>query len=258
MNNIVSEFKKIESLIPESSQAFLSIGLTLICYFFARYLYLKLDKPILLQPMLIATSVLIFLVNLFDIPLNSFNQGTSSLTWMIAPLSIGLMVPLAENLKDIKRYLPAILFTLTTCGIFTVAVTLLIADLLNTSHLSLLSLASKSVTTPVALIISEEINALPSLAALIVIITGVIGVITAPLIFKIFRINDEKVKGITLGLSAHIIGTAYALEDTKKEGENGSGSTNTTNRYAAYSIVSMSLTALLSAFILPWIIPLVF
>lgn len=230
-----------------------SILLTLASYFSARFLYLKLHKNIFLQPMLVATIILMIVIFMFNIPLTTYQQATIPFTWMIAPLSICLMVPLAENLKEIKTILPNIIFTLLFCGTFTVAITLLIAYALGVSHLSLLSLSSKSVTTAIALVISEEVGALPSLAALIVIITGVIGVITAPIIFKILNIKDERAKGITLGLSAHIIGSAYAMEQTSKE--NNSSKQNAHNRYASYSIVSMSITALLSALLLPWLLP---
>jgi len=241
-------------LISFEFQTVLSIIITLFSYFFARFIYLKANKNIILQPMLIATSLLIVFVILFNTPLDEYQTGTGVLTWMIAPLSISLMVPLASNIKEIGKILPSILFTLLICATFTVSITLLIAKLLGTSQLSLLSLSSKSVTTPIALVISNQVGGIPSLAALIVIITGVIGVITAPLVFKMLNINDDRAKGITLGLTAHIIGSAYAME-YKSPDDKKISNTIKKNRYAAFSIVSMSLTALLSALLLPWLLP---
>lgn len=227
----------------------LSISFTFLAYFSARYIYIKLNKIIFLQPMLVATCVLIILIVTLGIPLDNYQYATHVLTWMIAPLSICLMVPLAENIKEIGKILPHILFTLLICGTFTVVVTLIIAFYLDVARVSLLSLPSKSVTTAIALVISEEVGGLPSLSALIVIITGVIGVVTAPIIFKLLKINDDRAKGITLGLTAHIIGSAYAMEQTKKS------DSKSKNRYAAYSIVSMSITALISALLIPWLLP---
>jgi putative effector of murein hydrolase len=245
----------MELLSVHNLQLTFSLSITIACYFFARQLYIKLNKNILLQPMLVATSLLIILIKAFEIPLDTFKQGTHILTLMIAPLSIGLMVPLAQNFKEIKSIIPAILFTILIGGAFTVTITLVIAYLLDASQISLLSLSSKSVTTPVALVISKEIHALPSLAALIVIITGVIGVMTAPFIFKILKIQDDRAKGISLGLSAHIIGSAFAMEESSNLPKKELKGEKSHNRYAAFSIISMSLTALLSALILPWLIP---
>lgn len=226
-----------QEALPENAVQLFALVATLICYFLARYFYLRLNKTPLLQPMLVATPLLILLISVTKVSLSEYQQGTDLLTWMIAPLAIALMVPLAENIKEIKSLLPAILFTLLVCTSFTVGITLLLAAFLGANELSLLSLATKSVTTPVALLISEEINSLASLAALIVIVTGVMGVLTAPVIFSVLRVKDERAKGITLGLSAHIIGSAYAFEQSR--------------RYAAFSVVSMSITALLSALFLP-------
>src|SRR5690606_36724244 len=96
----------------------LSILFTFLAYFSARYVYLKLNKIIFLQPMLVATSVLIILIVTLGIPLDNYQYATHGLTWMIAPLSICLMVPLAENIKEIGKILPHILFTLLICGTF--------------------------------------------------------------------------------------------------------------------------------------------
>jgi len=210
---------------------------TLLCYFFALWFYKKSGRKFFLQPMLIATIILFLFISNSEVALADYQTGTQILTWMIAPLTIGLMIPLFNHLKTIRNLLPVILLTLLICGTFTIVITLLFAYLLGASELSLLSLASKSVTTPVALLISHEINGIPSLAALIVMVTGIIGTLLAPVMFRIMKIKDERAQGITLGLSAHVIGTAYAMEKN--------------SRTAAFSVIAMTITALLTAILLP-------
>lgn len=249
----------IEFLIKYSPILF-SCFITIFWYSIARYVYNLKNKNVLLHPMLSATVALITTVLLFDIEFSNYQQGTQPLTWMIGPVSIGLMVPLFENFKAIKRTAPALLFTLIVGSIFTVFSTVLIAYLLGVSKATLLSLATKSVTTPVALAIGEQTGALPSLSSLIVIVTGVMGVMTAPFIFKRLNIQNTQAQGITLGLSAHIIGSAYAIEATDKsktQNTTGIDSCNTeSGELAAFSIVSMSIVALISSFVLPWLIML--
>lgn len=227
--------------IPELTRMhFLAFASTLLIYFCARFLYFKSGKKVLLQPMLIAACILFFIISGSDISLTEYQTGTQIFSVMIAPLTIGLMVPLFVHLKTIRALLPVIIITITISAIFTVTVTLGIAYLLGASELSLLSLSSKSVTTPVALLIADEINGIPSLAALIVIVTGIIGTLLAPLLFKIMKITDERAQGLTLGLSAHVIGSAYAMEKSSKT--------------AAFSIIAMTITAVLTAIILPLVI----
>lgn len=237
-----------ESIMPEiliyNETYLLAFASTLLSYFLARWLYFKSAKKFYFQPMLIATIILFSFVLTAEIPLVDYQIGTTALSWMIAPLTIGLMIPLFNHLKTIRSLLSTILLTLLLCGTFTVCITLVIAYWLGASKLALLSLSSKSVTTPVALLIAEEINGVPSLSALIVMVTGIIGTLLAPVIFKILNINDERAQGLTLGLSAHVIGTAFALEKSAKT--------------AAFSVIAMTLTALLTAVILPLVITIFF
>ncbi len=237
-------------MIPELLVTPISLGLSIICYASAKALYDKLNKNVLLHPMLIASIVLITSVAILGIPATDFLEGNTLLTYMIAPVSIGLMVPLAEQFSQVKKNFIPILLTLTIGSAFTLGVTLGIAALLGVSTDSLLGLSTKSVTTPVALAISGTTGALPSLSALIVIITGVFGVITAPLAFRLAKTKSPQAKGLALGLSAHIIGSTHAIEEAKQSKD------NTGAEYAAFSVLAMGLVALISALSLPWLVPL--
>jgi len=265
-------------MLPESlsylHHALLFSCFTVLCYVFAKKIYNGMNKKPYIHPMLIASLSIILCVALSDISIQNYQQGTQLLTWMIAPASIALMVPLASNIKRIYASAPAIFITLFIGITITLITTLGIAMLLGVSKSSLLALSTKSVTTPIALAIGEKIGSLPALSSLIVIVTGVLGIITGPIIFKIFRITDKKAQGITLGLSAHIIGSAYAYDEanapknteinhteTKEQNpsDNMKNQRNIKNQalnseYVAFSIISMSLVALISAFILPSLI----
>jgi putative effector of murein hydrolase len=119
---------------------------------------------------------------------------------------------------------------------------LIVAQWFDVPHAVLLSMAPKSVTSPIAIGIAEKIGGFPSLAAGIVLVTGAIGCLLAPLIFKLLNVKDDAVKGFSLGLSAHGFGTAQALEISALAG--------------AFSGLAMGLTGLITAFIMPLIISL--
>jgi len=103
------------------------------------------------------------------------------------------------------------------------------------------SLAPKSITTPIALEVSRITGGYPALAAGAVAITGIVGVLAAPLVFRLLRVTDDRIRGLALGLVAHAIGTARAFEYSERAG--------------AYSSLALGLTGLLTALALPWLWP---
>jgi putative effector of murein hydrolase len=105
-----------------------------------------------------------------------------------------------------------------------------------------LSIAPKSVTTPVAMAISEQLGGLPSLTAALVILTGITGAVLAAPLFAFARIRDERARGLALGTAAHGIGTARALQESHTAG--------------AFAGLAMGVNALISAVVLPWLVPL--
>jgi putative effector of murein hydrolase len=110
---------------------------------------------------------------------------------------------------------------------------------LGATPATLASLAPKSVTTPVAMGIAEKIGGLPSLTAVLVVCTGIVGAATARGLFDLLRITDPTVRGFALGTAAHGIGTARAFQVSEEMG--------------AFSGLAMGLSALFSALALPWV-----
>jgi putative effector of murein hydrolase len=114
---------------------------------------------------------------------------------------------------------------------------ILLAKILGASRSVTLSLAPKSVTTPIAMGISEKIGGLPSLTAVLVIITGVIGAVLGPWVLDRLRIEDPTLRGTAMGVSAHGLGTASIYQESSEAG--------------AASGLAMGLSGLITALILP-------
>jgi len=108
---------------------------------------------------------------------------------------------------------------------------------LGASKATLASLAPKSVTSPVAMGIAEKIGGIPSLTAVLVAGTGIVGAVTARSLFNAMRIQDPTVRGFALGTAAHGIGTARAFQVSEEMG--------------AFAGLAMGLSALFSALTLP-------
>ncbi len=116
-----------------------------------------------------------------------------------------------------------------------------IGALLGASHPSLMSLAPKSVTMPIAMAVAEPLGGLPALAAALVMLTGVLGAIGAPYLYRWLRIGDHAIRGFAIGLASHGIGTARAFQVSEQAG--------------AFAALAMGLNGLLTALSLPWIMP---
>jgi putative effector of murein hydrolase len=117
-----------------------------------------------------------------------------------------------------------------------------IARLFGASLQTQLSLAPKSVTAPVAMGISEKIGGLPSLTAVLVVVTGIVGALFGTKILALLGIRDDSIKGIAMGVTAHGIGTARSFQVSPEMG--------------AFSGLAMALSAFATAVILPWLIDL--
>jgi putative effector of murein hydrolase len=112
-----------------------------------------------------------------------------------------------------------------------------IAKLLGATPATVFSLAPKSVTTPIAMGVAEQIGGIPSLTAVLVILTGIIGAMGFPTLFKLLRISDHAAQGFAVGVAAHGLGTARAFLISEEMG--------------AFSALAMGLNGLLTAVLLP-------
>ena len=114
---------------------------------------------------------------------------------------------------------------------------MVIAKALGATPASVYSLAPKSVTTPIAMGVAEQIGGIPSLTAVLVILTGIVGAIGFPSLFRILRIRDQATQGFAIGVAAHGIGTARAFLVSEEMG--------------AFSALAMGLNGMLTAVLLP-------
>ena len=132
--------------------------------------------------------------------------------FLLGPATVALAVPLYHQLTKLNRlWLPLALSIISDVTIAALC-SIGIAAFLGASPETLFSLAPKSATAPVAMGISERIGGLPSLTAVLVVTTGIVGAVTGTKLLSILQITDDSVKGVAMGLTAHGIGTARAFQ----------------------------------------------
>jgi len=218
----------------------LGLTVTLIAYGIAHRLFIRVGSNPLLHPVVVSVAILIGFLLLTGTSYQAYFAGGQFVHFLLGPATVALAVPLYQQLSKVRRvWLPVVIALVSGVVIGSLS-SVLIAGLLGASLETQLSLAPKSVTAPVAMGISERIGGLPSLTAVLVVTTGIIGAVLGTRLFDWFRIKDDSVRGIAMGVTAHGIGTARAFQVSSEMG--------------AFSGLAMALSTFTTAFVLPWLL----
>jgi predicted murein hydrolase (TIGR00659 family) len=224
-----------------STTPLLGLTLTLLAYQGAWWLYQKANRHPLLNPVLFAVIILVTILSLTETDYYTYFDGAQFVHFLLGPATVSLAIPLYTHWRRLRAMLLPLLLTLVV-GSLTAALSAVgVAALLGASYESMMSLAPKSVTTPIAMGIAEGLGGLPSLTAVLVIATGILGAITARFVYQVLHIEDHVVRGFAIGLVSHGIGTARAFQVSEQAG--------------AFAGLAMGLNALITALTLPWILP---
>ena len=185
--------------------------LTLITFVLFKKLSDKV-KSSLLNPLVLSLIFIIVFLETFKIPYENYYNGAEIFNTMIIPATVALAIPLYKNFNLLKKYYKEILFSI---GFSTLVLTSLLAismALLDVDKEILSSVLPKSVTTAIAVGVSEQIQGIQAITIIMVIICGNIGAVFGELIFDIFHIHHPIAQGISLGTTSHAVGTSKAIE----------------------------------------------
>ena len=223
------------------SNPIILLAITFGIYYVARQIQ-KRTGWVVLNPILITIAALIALLQLTGISYETYEQGGQYIDFWLKPAIVALGVPLYQNLGQIRRHLlPILMSQLVGCLVGIVSVTL-IASALGASHEVIVSLAPKSVTTPIAMEVCKTSGGIPSLTAAIVVIVGLFGAIFGFKILEVWHVRNPFSQGISMGTAAHAVGTSRAME----KGET----------YGAYSSLGLILNGVLTALLTPFVLKL--
>ena len=201
----------MREFIVESS--FFGITLSFVTFFFFFVLKEKLRiKNPLFNPLLLASVVIICFLLVSHIDFEVYNKSASVATYWLTPATISLAIPLYRQIQKLKENLVAILISIG-CGCIAHALILcVIAFFAHIDELLLRSALPKSVTTAIALALSEKVGGVTSVTIVCVTIAGISGAVIGPSILKLFRIKEPVAQGLALGTASHAVGTSKAME----------------------------------------------
>ena len=215
----------------------LGLTLTLGAYLLGDWIYRRAHMHPLLNPVLFAVVVLVVLLTVTGTPYSTYFEGAQFVHFLLGPATVALAVPLYFNFSKLRRLWLPLLGGLIA-GSITAAVSAIgIAWLLGASPQTLISLAPKSVTAPVAMGIAEKLGGLPSLTAILVVSTGILGAVLGPWTLNVLRVRDAAIRGFAIGVASHGIGTARAFQESEQAG--------------AFSGLAMGLNIPATALLLP-------
>lgn len=195
----------------------------------------------LANPVALSVATIIAVLQFSDISYEAYNAGGRFISFFLGPAVVAMAVPLYRRRDTVRRLLrPLLAGVVVGCvtGILTAALT---ARLLGATSDTVLSLAPKSVTTPIAIAIVDRTGGIPSLTAAIVILTGMLGAMIGPEFLRRIGVRDPFAVGLAVGVAAHGIGTARAFEEDEYTG--------------TLSSIGMILNGIATAALLPWLAP---
>ena len=196
----------------------------------------------MLNPILLSTVAIIVFLLVCDIDYDTYSKGGEFIDFWLKPAVVALGVPLYRQLESIKKqFLPILLAEVAGC-IVGIASVVIVAQILGASREVVMSLASKSVTTPIAIEVTQAIGGIPALTAAVVVCTGIFGGMTGFRMMKLSRVKSPIAQGISMGTAAHAVGTSVAME--------------TGYRYGAFSSLGLTINGLFTALLTPFILEL--
>ncbi|BCD86514.1 hypothetical protein PSm6_29210 [Pseudomonas solani] len=218
------------------------VGLTLAAYQLSIFLYEK-TRLMFLQPVLVSMALVIAVLVPLGIGYEEYRQSTTLLALLLGPATVALAVPLFLNLKRIRQLFWPTLITLFIGGLVATVMGVGLAWAFGAEHMMLMTMAPKSVTSPIAMLVAEQIGGVAALAAVFVLITGVIGATLGPELLRRIGVRHPAAQGMALGITAHAVGTARALQEGEECG--------------AFAALAMSLMGVATAVLLPLAVAMV-
>ncbi|MHA7880558.1 MAG: LrgB family protein [Saccharospirillum sp.] len=224
-----------------SIQMLLALSLTIGVYLAAEQLYIKAGKSSLVHPVIISIFSLMGIITLLGWDYPQYQRDTQLIHFLLGPATVALAVPLYDNMKLIRQMAVPLLLACLSGAIVAAASAVVLVDWWAGDAVLSLSMSAKSITTPIAIGMAESIGGSGSLAAGLVLLAGAVGTLLLPTTLRLLRLNNDALHGFVLGLTAHGFGTAQAFERSVTCG--------------AFAGLSMSLTGVATAFLVPPLVP---
>lgn len=200
-----------------TESVFFGVVITFVMYELGMILKKKF-KLAIFNPLLIAiVAVMLFLLG-FKIDYATYNEGAQYISYFLTPATVCLAVPLYEQFELLKKNVKAVLAGIVSGVLTSVTCVLIMALIFHLDHNQYVTLLPKSITTAIAIGVTEELGGYVTITVAVIVLTGVLGYMMADFILKVFHIEEPIAKGVAIGTASHAGGTARAMEIGEIEG----------------------------------------
>ncbi|KJR48845.1 LrgA-associated membrane protein LrgB [Desulfosporosinus sp. I2] len=217
-----------------------TIILTVAIYFISRKIFIKTQNA-LLNPLLLSTVAIILILHYSGITFEQYKPGKDIMTFLLGPATVALALPLYQNRHVLRKSWVPILIGLACGAVATLTTAVLLAKMSGLDSLIVKSIATKSITAPIAIEISHITGGDPAIAVAFVVFTGTLGSMIGAGFLSLCKIDNPLARGLAMGVTAHGQGTATILEEGQTQG--------------AMAGVGMALSAIFISLIAPFYIP---
>ncbi|MFK0684523.1 LrgB family protein [Ochrobactrum sp. BD67] len=233
----------LELWVYLSASPLLWLTLTLCVWILATNISVRLKRHPLANPVLISIVLLSSLLLIFEVPYESFFEGAQFIHFLLGPATVAIAVPLFRQWQRVRKTLIPMGAALIVGSFFAVLSILVMGEWANLSNEVLISFLPKSATAGVAMAISSTLGGTPSLTAVLVVLTGIIGALVVTPLMNAMRIKNYAARGFAVGLTSHGIGTARAFDVDETAG--------------LFAGIAMALNAIATSLVVPLLVKLV-
>lgn len=202
----------------------------------------KKYKKVFLNPLLIAIILVIVFLLITGISYETYQYGAKYLSYFLTPVTVCLAVPLYKQMETLKKNMAAILISIAIGCVTHAGVLIAITTMFKMDKQLLMSVMSKSVTTAIALGVTNEIGGIQGITVIGVMVAGISGAVVGPTLLKLFHITEPVAQGLAMGSASHAVGTSKAIELGEIQ--------------AAMSSLAIVVTGILTVIIVPWVVSL--
>jgi predicted murein hydrolase (TIGR00659 family) len=220
-----------------SASPLFHLTLTLVAFQGANWVFERYNRNPLLNPVLGAVLLVVAVLLITGTDYGVYFEGAQFVHFLLGPATVALAVPLYRQWHSLRKSALAVTVSLLTGSLTAILSALAVVWVMGSSSEIMASIAPKSVTAPVAMAIAEQLGGLPSLTAVLVIVTGILGAMFGPFVLDLIGVRDWRARGLAIGTASHGIGTARALKVNETAG--------------AFAGLAMGLNALATALLLP-------
>lgn len=235
-------FHSFELWVYLSTQPLLWLTATLAAYVISDQISARFNRHPLANPVLLSVAALVGVLELTRTPYQTYFAGAQFVHFMLGPATVALALPLVAQAQRVKRMFVPMLAALLAGSLTASVSAIAVAWALGGSSQTILSIAPKSVTAPIAMAISENIGGLPTLTAVLVLLTGVVGAVLVTPVMDTLRVRDYAARGFAAGIAAHGLGTARAFQVSELAG--------------TFAGLGLALNGLITAILVPLLIGL--